>query len=1290
MLPKKILWLLGQSSLATILEQDRKHWLLKTDKNKQVQDRNTGDIFRGQIDNIGTDIMIETRKELEGNLNILKMKFEDDGLNHIFESDYASFPYSAGINGFMASKITSINYPTENENTVKHYRLQFTNYREITLLFASSADSADVIKTRWIYTDKIPNLMVMDQDGNYTIAVSLKFNENITNVRYFYPLTESLQPFGLTKLDDDSYVTSAINQEEYIGYPLFWFTCDQSKIGPHARFSTTNEYRIGASQYSIFALGNEGNASKYESKLYTLFDGELATPDHTSYEDYEIYVQPKEGNKFTHTTTDFDVFLDTTLILKNKNSISDEDIKINLIEETLNDITCITMDSDAPWEYVDKSNYKIEMGAFVDNIENYPLTPLATVKFNTRIPFTTTNESQLGFAGIRSSSSNLVSDVYGDYPHDLNKWDGLPEWLQNLDENSVQQHMAIYALHNTPWYVPDEPETRQTAALLLDPGGKDANGYAFDMIWRSDDRFNTFGFDDGPVGVRFIRRSKNICKGILGLNEIIDAAVKGYDEDDNLVFVGYMYIGTGSYFSIIDLHSWQEDRNDCIGGAGRIYPIHWYGDPDKEKFVITRMAATKISYSANNAYDRDEEYTVNDIGVRMELYRIKNLDRKGRVYVLSNDDTEYANNATATEKKPDRTVARICDIPTSVMQLSNIKGVAPTNIVDPKYVRTEIGFTESDKDRLYNKLTSRWVRPTALDINGVAIVNGYPIQNGNTIVFQSEEMLNLVDLVNHNDFREYTNLNPQVKPEDVTVASIATPGSGYDIGDIGLIVVGGFSFEYHVTSLTPIDNGVAEVEIHPSSETIKKISISNFDMLNNATGITDPYGTSRISGSGTGLKIRLFIPDYQDMLLKKGELFDGLFALCKCADGIYLYQYQIDRSLHITPHLGLWQRLDKISDTEDSITNKEDGSISTTDAIINATLPILRTLPVAQPIGDDEFKTPITSLQVYTTPSFVNVIDQTKTPVHDAELSTENTSLTEVDLCSFYCTGIHTLTASEKTLDGVINALKDHHTDYYDDILIWKWFSSDYRDRVFHYAHIRRSFNNLLSTDTMSLLPSNQLQHDNYVNSNPGTTIVWDVKGVGPMMWAYNPTYTKYEKYIIDSETRDLKVVRTSFDWSNVKIYWDVPNVGGYLKLVNDKGVFTWNVLTNAMVYTDNNAYANDQPIYQQPEYTQYPDLLMGKSAGAATHKLCGNWQLIYPRINEFTLSHITDGRTFTPMKMQIIRGDHLDDSGNVVDGDGHIVNHKTLVISDTVSEINLKLYNTESGQWQNITKKST
>ena len=197
-------------------------------------------------------------------------------------------------------------------------------------------------------------------------------------------------------------------------------------------------------------------------------------------------------------------------------------------------------------------------------------------------------------------------------------------------------------------------------------------------------------------------------------------------------------------------------------------------------------------------------------------------DERGRIYYLSNDPAIYENNATTDNPKPPRTLARICDIPTSILQLTNITGLSPTTVVDKDYVHTDASYSESDRNRLYNILSSKWVRPNALDSDGNKISDKY--ENSNDFIFSSIVDLNSVDLVNHNDFRRYINLNPSVDAHKVSVGLIYSPGSLYKPGDIGTVIVGGFAFNYTVESATDIDESnqtggaVTKVVISPSQE----------------------------------------------------------------------------------------------------------------------------------------------------------------------------------------------------------------------------------------------------------------------------------------------------------------------------------------------------------------------------------------------------------------------------------------------------------------------------------------
>ena len=73
-----------------------------------------------------------------------------------------------------------------------------------------------------------------------------------------------------------------------------------------------------------------------------------------------------------------------------------------------------------------------------------------------------------------------------------------------------------------------------------------------------------------------------------------------------------------------------------------------------------------------------------------------------RVFVISNDPSSYENNATAKNPKAERTFARICDIPSSYVQLEHIPNQSPTIVIDDQYVRQPASFNESLFNRLWN------------------------------------------------------------------------------------------------------------------------------------------------------------------------------------------------------------------------------------------------------------------------------------------------------------------------------------------------------------------------------------------------------------------------------------------------------------------------------------------------------------------------------------------------------------------------------------------------------------
>lgn len=1136
MIPEKIHWYLGYNNLALILEQERRHWLLKTDKNKQIQDLKTGNIHKGHVDNLGSDIILETEKTPFKNM-ISTITFANPSVDKILDIESSAFTYSATVNGFMFARITSTHFPliVGSETQHKNFKLKFSNCEKRIIPFGTSTDSPDVYVDIWLRTTTVPTLLMMDDNGVYSIEKTVEFNPNITNTVYYYPLTETIQPINLTDEGSGVYITDMINNDEYIGYPLFWFTCDQTDVGPKLSIANNTTARLTYEQ--IMFIANEGNASKYDAKLYVGVDGYLtATPDTSMTNNFDIICKCKDGYMFNNDDGDFDIPLEPSSIMLFNNNTS----KYFPMGVTCSDNDIINMSKHTEWSYINENTYSIKMDVFDSNclrISRQPLVSVFDVHFDRSVPFLETTDD-FGYAGIRMSSANPSSDIYTQYPHDLNKYDGLPDWMNNIGDE-ISQHMAIYAIHNTPTSSETNTNNRQVAALLLDPG-----------------------------------------------------KMKTDDSD----------------FS-----------NDEIG----------------------------------------------------------------RVYVISNDDTVYKNNATEENPKPARTVARICDIPTSVMNLSGITGIAPAPVVDKKYVRTEASFGVADKDRLYNTLSNRWVRPTVYDEDGNRITD-YAAQN-NDYVFNNIDLLNKVDLVNHNEFRELTNLNPMVNPHDVSVALITDGGSGYVVDDTGTIQVGGFAFEYVVQAIG--DNGcVTSVDIYPNSDYM--INLSNFDMRSGTSGDTEPYGTSPSGDSnGTGLRIIFHIDHYSELIPSRGEIFDDLFALVKERDGLWLYHYMINHNSELTPKPGSWIRRVAVTEYEDSTIIKSEGGLMTSESYMASIIPTIKHMPISKMKNGQN----LSRLLTMSTASFVNIIDKTKTPVKLTQTSTEESSSIEhVDMCKFTCSGVEILEARQKNEKSVIEILKQKHRLRYDSYLFWNWEDiNDPGNMKFKYGVIRRSFNNILSTDYTTTLPHNELHCDDYVHSNSGTTVVWDVDGVGVMMWVFNPYYQKREIYSIDPETRDIYITKEDLTWEKIDINQTID--GQSISLIDSNGRLAYNILTNNMIQVkdsglDSNIF-NPTPIYQQPEFVQLDNLRAGTllSDISELNMPMGNWQLVFPRVNSFKLTNLNDGREFTPIKLQTIKGKDLGNIANIENSEGFNINAKSIIIDETDNGVTLKLYNSKTRDWEQV-----
>ena len=190
-------WYLGASSYAMLLEQDRRHWLMKTDKDLEVQDTHTGDIFQGRVDNLGSDIILETSKLNTKDIVTHTGTFSSENVSDVFSLAKSVFQYIPMMNGLHFLRVKSINLMVE--TTYHNFRLVLRNVKVAYIPIAPDKNDPDVFVYKWYYTTSKPILQSMDINGDWTIETEVEFSEGVTNPIYYYPADEVWPPPPLYK-----------------------------------------------------------------------------------------------------------------------------------------------------------------------------------------------------------------------------------------------------------------------------------------------------------------------------------------------------------------------------------------------------------------------------------------------------------------------------------------------------------------------------------------------------------------------------------------------------------------------------------------------------------------------------------------------------------------------------------------------------------------------------------------------------------------------------------------------------------------------------------------------------------------------------------------------------------------------------------------------------------------------------------------------------------------------------------------------------------------------------------
>lgn len=239
----------------------------------------------------------------------------------------------------------------------------------------------------------------------------------------------------------------------------------------------------------------------------------------------------------------------------------------------------------------------------------------------------------------------------------------------------------------------------------------------------------------------------------------------------------------------------------------------------------------------------------------------------GRVYYLSNDPAHYVNN-TYDDKAP-RTMARICDIPTSFLQLVQIDGISPGILCEiPDYVRSECAYSKSDKNNIWNEIHPMFVS------NGNKYVPSYV---ADVSLMPTVMEIDFNSTLINDKYAHYTQLFGNLDLKETFDYSVipSTGGTGYAPGDIIAIQIGGVKVEFEVFAAP---NGEVSVVLIKDRDSYPVLDKSLFK-----TRITT-YSVENISSSGEGCVLELTINEnkWNQFTPIKGNAFGiDIYGLCR-------------------------------------------------------------------------------------------------------------------------------------------------------------------------------------------------------------------------------------------------------------------------------------------------------------------------------------------------------------------------------------------------------------------------
>lgn len=806
-----------------------------------------GSQYEGTVENWGSELLLEARKILLDKPS-LKNIFIENTMDFYFDIEYSGFTNTYDQENMLCAILRKDVFLSN-----RTYRIKFTNVEHIWIPRAESSSDPEVFSDEFIHSSYPPVLLVTKEDSTIEEIPLVLTDIDGGNTEYYFHVgkeTDDMYDADVYPDANNTFITLPITDAMY-GRACFWMCINLLKTFPPV-IMNGNELL----DKKFLTIGTDGHDRSY---LYPIFN---YSSDDIDVSKYIVKVVPVKEDSF----------------------IDNASAEYNYTA-TVGEIHILEYDSIPP--IIPGVNVPAPLSdTVITYVHGY-------VKMSLYKKDTTVTDEY---------SWNFRTPIQGDYDYDgrtyWNKcyaWTPLSSFINNMNDEeaiSLKKIPLLRVRFNDDSYLTRYEGLCENAyaGIHVDV----TSDYSNNGVSKNNGTIHNLGDFDGLPSYFQTMIDDTIHRAHLEVYSIRDRLNKRNQSAMDKQTAGIL-IDTAipqnelqkvnASAPVVIKYDWdnQFDRNYIynpddpnISQTNNVCELAYV---DEDTFANTKIP--RYTGCSKFVYHGNRTFSLGMMGFDPEK-------EMGRVYIVSNDKASYDNNETSNKPKAPLTFARICDIPTEFSQLTNIKGVAPTVVIDSEYVRTECNFSVEDKDIIYNRKNQSHILPFTWGINNSMMV--WPS-------YMPPASANVTSAMNER-FPRYTHLNDfiDISADSAMYTINGSGGTGYEVNDEFIMYIGGICMRGIIKTVD--DGHVTSFKFLPDETDVPTIS-DHYVVRSNLGDRISSYETTTTVGSGSGLVITLTISEFRwnQTAMRPADTdplyIDDVWAFYKDTYGnIWVYEYE--------------------------------------------------------------------------------------------------------------------------------------------------------------------------------------------------------------------------------------------------------------------------------------------------------------------------------------------------------------------------------------------------------------